>query len=411
MEAIQLQNKIADLRKDFPLIHGQDFAYLDNAATTQKPVAVLDTIRTYYEEDNANPFRGVYGLSERATEEYEKSRSVVARFIGAAEPEEIVFTRNATESLNLVAYSYGLNFLKPGDQIAVSVLEHHSNFLPWKMVAEKTGATLVQIPVTEDGRITDEILEKVIGDKTRLVAVTQVSNVIGRENDIKKIAKMAHAVGAVMVADGAQSVPHMPVNVQELDVDFLAFSGHKMMAPMGIGVLYGKRDLLEKMPPFLSGGEMIQTVHWDRVRYAEVPHKFEAGTVNVGGAVALRAAIEYYEQVGFDLIMDQERYLTDLAVEGLKQIPHIQIVGGQEASDHNGIVTFTVEGVHPHDVASILDGDGVYIRAGHHCAQPLMDYLGLGSTCRASFAFYNTEEEVKRFLESVASIRRKMGYE
>jgi cysteine desulfurase/selenocysteine lyase len=411
MEAKQLQNKIQELRKDFPLIWEQDFAYLDNAATTQKPEAVLDSQRKYYELDNANPFRGVYALSERATEEYEAARKAVARFIGAREPEEIVFTRNATESLNLVAYSYGLNFLKPGDEIAVSVLEHHSNFLPWKMVAEKTGATLVQIPVMEDGRITDEILEKVIGEKTRLVAVTQVSNVIGRENDIRKIAAMAHKVGAVMVADGAQSVPHMPVNVQELDVDFLAFSGHKMMGPMGIGVLYGKRGLLEKMPPFLSGGEMIETVHWDRVRYAEVPHKFEAGTVNVGGAVGLRAAIEYLERVEFDTIMAQERYLTDLTMEGLKAIPHIRILGGQEASEHNGIITFMVEDVHPHDVASILDGDGVYIRAGHHCAQPLMDHLGVNSTCRVSMAFYNTEEDVKRFLDSVALIRRKMGYE
>ncbi len=406
----KLENKIRTLRADFPIIKNSGYAYLDNAATTQKPVQVLEAEREYYEKRNANPFRGVYDLSEAATEAYERARARTAAFIHAGKAEEIVFTRNASESLNLIAYSYGLSCLKPGDELVVSVMEHHSNFLPWKMVAERTGATLRQLKCAPDGEITQEHLAEVLNEHTRLVALTQTSNIFGRVNDLRSIARQVHAVGAVLVADGAQSVPHMPVDVQSLDVDFLVFSGHKMLAPMGIGVLYGKYELLEKMPPFLSGGEMIETVHWDSVRYASVPHKFEAGTVNAGGAVALAAAMDYIEGVGFDVIHAQEQRLTALAMEEMRDTPGISIIGSENPREHMGIITFLVEGVHPHDVASILSAEGICVRAGHHCAQPLMDHLGIFSTTRASFYFYNTEEEVRRFTDTLRTIRRQMGY-
>jgi cysteine desulfurase/selenocysteine lyase len=406
----QLEQRAYEIRKDFPLLADHKIAYLDNAATSQRPLCVLEAEKTFYETKNANPFRGVYELSEQATESYEAARATTAEFIHAKEAAEIVFTRNASEALNLVAFSYGLHFLKPGDEIVVSVMEHHSNFLPWKMVAEKTGATLRQLTCEKDGEITKERLCQVLNENTRLVALTHTSNVFGRKNDLKTIAAQVHALGGVIVADGSQSVPHTPVDVQDLDVDFLAFSGHKMLAPMGIGVLYGKKKLLEKMPPFLSGGEMISIVHWDRVVYAEVPHKFEAGTVNTGGAVALKAAIEYIQSVGFDFIHAQEQKLTRMAMEAMKEIPGVHLIGSDQPEDHCGILTFTIDGVHPHDVAAIFDSCGIAVRAGHHCAQPLMDYLGLNSTTRASFYFYNTEEEVQRFIDCLKGIRRQMGY-
>jgi len=406
----KLNSRVLEIRKDFPLLMGSDLAYLDNAATTQKPQCVLDAWKNYYENMNANPMRGVYELSEVSTQAYEDAREAVATFIGAQSASEIVFTRNATESLNLLAYTYGMQFLKPGDEFVVSVCEHHSNFLPWKMVAEKTGATLKCLKCEMTGEITDEALASVITDKTKLVAVTQVSNVFGRINNIRHIADMVHAVGGVIVVDGSQSVPHMKVNVQELGADFLAFSGHKLYAPMGIGVLYGRYELLEKTQPFLRGGEMIEIVHWDRVKFTEVPHKFEAGTVNAGGAVALHAAIDYVNSIGMDFIHAWELELTARALEGMKNIGGVNIIGTDEACDHNGIVTFTVDGVHPHDVASIMSADGVAIRAGHHCAQPLMDHLGVRSTSRVSLSFYNTEEEVDRFLTCLSSIRRRMGF-
>ena len=398
----ELSKTIESIRKDFPLISGSNIAYLDNAATTQKPQAVLDAVNKYYQEMNANPFRGVYELSEIATESYENARKAVAQFIGAKDASQIVFTRNATESLNLIAYSYGMNFIKEGDEIVVSVMEHHSNFLPWKQVAEKCGAVLKQLTPDENGEITDKSLE-VITDKTKLVAVTQV-------NDIKHIAEVAHAHGAVIVADGAQSVPHMPVNVTDLDVDFLVFSGHKMLAPMGIGALYGKKELLDKMPPFLSGGEMIEIVHWDRVKYAEVPHKFEAGTVNAAGAAGLAAAISYINKIGFETIEQRELELTRHAMEGLAKIPHVHVIGSEDPANHTGIVAFTIDNVHPHDVSEIMAADGIDVRAGHHCAQPLLTYLKVYNTTRASFMFYNTIEEIDAFVETVANVRRRMGY-
>ena len=409
MNDTELKNLVTEYRKQFPVLQ-QDIAYLDNAATTQKPVSVLDAMRKYYEEDNANPLRGVYDLSERATRAYEDARVKTAQFINAAAPEEIIFVRNASEALNLLAYSWCEDNLSEGDELVVSVMEHHSDFLPWKYMAEKKGAKLVKLEPDETGAVTDEALAKCLSEKTKLVAITQVSNVLGRVNDIKHIAEKVHAAGALISVDGAQSVPHMKVDVRDLDCDFLSFSGHKMFGPMGIGVLYGKREHLEKMRPFMYGGEMIATVHWDRVTYAELPHKFEAGTVNVGGAVGLSAAIDFINQVGWGIIESQEEILTKRAIAGIKNIDKIRIIGSQSEADHKGIVTFCVEDVHPHDVADILGRSGVCIRAGHHCAQPLMDHLGVKSTCRASFAFYNTEEEVDRFLAELSKVRGLLGY-
>ena len=405
----ELRDNVIKYRKLFPLL-SDEFAYLDNAATTQKPVSVLNAMQGYYENDNANPFRGVYDLSERATERYEEARAKTAAFINAESPEEIVFVRNATEALNLLAYSWCEDNISEGDEIVVSVMEHHSDFLPWKYMAEKKNAKLVKLEPDEAGAVTDEALDKCLSEKTKLVALTQVSNVLGRVNDIKHIAEKVHAAGALISVDGAQSVPHMKVDVRDLDCDFLSFSGHKMYAPMGIGALYAKKKHLENMRPFMYGGEMIQTVHWDRVTYAEVPHKFEAGTVNVGGAVGLSAAIDFINEVGWDIMEAQEEKLTIKAVEGIKATKGIRLIGSDKAEDHKGIVTFMVDDVHPHDVADILGRSGVCVRAGHHCAQPLMDYLGVKSTCRASFAFYNTEEEVDKFITELSKIRGLMGY-
>ncbi|MCR4791688.1 MAG: SufS family cysteine desulfurase [Lachnospiraceae bacterium] len=404
-----MREKVQEYRKLFPLL-SKDIAYLDNAATTQKPLPVLDAVRKYYEEDNANPFRGVYDLSERATERYENARAKTAAFINADGPENIVFVRNASEALNLLAYSWCGDNLNEGDEIVVSVMEHHSDFLPWKHMAEKKKARIVRLDPDENGYISDETLDNVLSEKTRIVALTQVSNVLGRVNDIKHIAEKVHRAGALISVDGAQSVPHMKVDVKDLDCDFLSFSGHKMFAPMGIGVLYGRKELLDAMSPFMYGGEMIQTVHWDRVTYAETPHKFEAGTVNVGGAVGLDAAIDFINSVGWELIETREEVLTKRAMLGMKDTSGISVLGSGDWKDHKGIVTFLVDGVHPHDTADILGRAGVCVRAGHHCAQPLMDYLGVKSTCRVSFAFYNTEEEVDRFLEELSKVRGLMGY-
>ena len=345
-----------------------------------------------------------------ATEDYAAARETVRRFLNAKSASEIVFTRNATESLNLVAYSYGLHRIGPEDEIVVSIAEHHSNMLPWRMVARQTGATLRYLECTPDGSLPMAELEAKITDKTALVAMAQVSNVFGRTNPMDTIIDLAHKHGAVVVMDAAQSAPHMPIDVQALGVDFVAFSGHKLMGPMGIGVLYGKEELLEEMPPFLSGGEMIEYVTRDKVTYAPLPHKFEAGTVNAAGAVGLAAAIDYLTAIGWDKLHAQEVALTDFALQGLRAMPYVHVIGGEKAEEHCGILTFTVDGVHPHDISAILDAADVAIRAGHHCAQPLMQHLGTPSTARASLFFYNTEEEVQRFLDAVASLRRQMGY-
>lgn len=399
-----------DYRNDFPLLMQNKIIYIDNAATSQRPQCVIDAEGDFYKNYNANPLRGLYSLSVEATEVYENAREAVRKFIGAEKSNEIIFTRNTTESLNLVAYSYGLSNVKKGDEIVVSIMEHHSDLLPWQMVAKTCGAELKFIECAKDGSIDLEKVKELITSRTKIVAMTQVSNVLGREYPVKEIAKLAHEKGAVMVVDGAQSTPHMRVDVTDLDADFFAFSGHKLLAPMGIGVLYGKEELLEKMPPFLSGGEMIDSVTRTSAVYAELPHKFEAGTVNAAGAAGLKAAIDYIEKVGFDYIGEREIALTSRAIEKMKKIPHVNIIGSENADEHTGIVTFTIDNVHPHDISEILAADGIAVRAGHHCAQPLLTHLGLNSTARASFAFYNTEDEVDKFTDSVATIRECMGY-
>ena len=397
-------------RKDFPLLLEEKAAYLDNAATAQRPVCVMEAEKQFYEHSNANPLRGLYELSMAATDAYEDARETVRKFLHAASEREIIFTRNTTESLNLVAYSYGLTFLKPGDEILVSIMEHHSNLLPWQMVARKTGAVLKFLECEMDGSLPQERLDAGFSNKTKLVAIAQVSNVMGRENPIRKIIQMAHERGAVAVIDAAQSAPHMAIDVQELDADFLAISGHKLMGPMGIGVLYGKEKWLEQMPPFLTGGEMISSVTREGAVFAELPHKFEAGTVNAAGAAGLAAAIQYIESIGFEKMHAIETALTRRALEGLRAIPHVHVLGSDKAEEHCGILTFIIDDVHPHDISAILDADGVDVRAGHHCAQPLMDYLGVSSTTRASLYFYNTVEEIDALVESVGSVRRRMGY-
>ncbi|MBQ7636404.1 MAG: cysteine desulfurase [Lachnospiraceae bacterium] len=402
---------INEIRKEFPLFKNEpEMVYLDSCATSQKPDRVLNAVREFYEKNNANPFRGIYDLSERATEAYEDARRAVAGFINAEDPEEIVFTRNATESLNLAAFSLGELLVGEGDEVVISVSEHHSNMLPWRYMAERKKAKVKYVDCGPDGSVSPEELAKVMSDKTKIVAVTAMSNVLGKMNDLKALAAMAHTHGAVFVADGAQSVPHGITDVRDTDVDLLAFSGHKLLAPMGIGVLYGKRRLLEDMPPFLTGGEMIERVSTEDVIYAGSPHKFEAGTVNAGGAVGLAEAIKWIREIGMENMMKRELALTKLALTGMKKIPGITVVGGENAEDHNGIITFKVENVHPHDVSAILADENIAVRAGHHCAEPLHRFLGIPSTTRASIMFYNTEEEIEKFLKAVSGIRRLMGY-
>ncbi|MDD5886151.1 MAG: cysteine desulfurase [Oscillospiraceae bacterium] len=399
-----------EVRKDFPFFAKSDLAYLDNSATSQRLQSVLDAEVKFYEENNANPFRGLYDMSVRATEAYEDARETVRAFINAKEVGEIIFTRNASESLNLVAYSFGSKFFKEGDEILVSIEEHHSNMLPWRYAAERAGATVKYLYVDADGKMTPEMVKAALTPKTKLFAVTQVSNIMGRTNDIKAFAKICHENGTYLVADGAQSVPHMPVDVQDLDCDFLAFSGHKMLGPMGIGVLYGKRELLEQMPPFLSGGEMIQSVTEDRITLEELPHKFEAGTVNAAGAVGLAEAMHYIKKIGFADIQERENALCTRAYQGMQEIPHVTVLGSDDPNDHHGILTFKVDNVHPHDIAAIFASENVAVRAGHHCAQPLLLHIGVPNTTRASVMFYNTEEEVDRFLDVLSQIRGAMGY-
>ena len=397
-------------RDDFPLLNSQDIAYLDNAATAQRPQCVLDAMAEFYQTENANPLRGLYPLSIAATERYENAREAVRAFLHAKSSREIIFTRNTTESINLVAYSYGLTHVKAGDEILVSITEHHSNLLPWQMVCRQTGAALKFMECEPDGSLDLNKVEALITDRTKLVACTQVSNVLGRVNPIREIAALAHRVGAVMAVDGAQSTPHIAVDVQNLDADFFAFSGHKIYGPMGIGVLYGREALLNYMPPFLTGGEMIESVTRESAVFAELPHRFEAGTVNVAGAVGLHAALDYVNRIGFAEMHRRELALTRRAMEGIQKIPCVNIVGSDDPEQHCGIITFTVDGVHPHDISEILASDGVAIRAGHHCAQPLHTYLKRPSTARASLAFYNTEADVDRLLDSISTLRERMGY-
>ena len=399
-----------DYQEDFPLLKSMDIAYLDNAATAQRPRCVLDAVTEFYETENANPLRGLYPLSIAATQAYENARRAVRAFLNAKSSREIIFTRNTTESLNLVAYSYGLSHVRAGDEVLVSIMEHHSDLLPWQMVCRQTGAALKFMECEPDGSLDLNKVEGLITGKTKIVACTQVSNVLGRVNPIREIAALAHRVGAVMIVDGAQSTPHMPVDVQALGADFFAFSGHKIYGPMGIGVLYGREELLEGMPPFLTGGEMIESVTREGATFAELPHKFEAGTVNAAGAVGLRAAIDYVNKIGFGEMHRREVALTRRAMDGIRNIPCVHILCSENPEEHCGILTFTVDGVHPHDISEVLASDGVAIRAGHHCAQPLHAYLKHPSTARASLAFYNTEKDVDRLIGSLSTLRERMGY-
>jgi len=405
---------VEELRKDFPIlsqtVHGKPLVYLDNAATTHKPSSVLDAMRNYYHMHNGNPHRGAHYLSVMATDAYENTREKTRKFINAKSAKEIIFTRNATESLNLVAYSYGMNFINQGDEIVLCISEHHSNIVPWQQVAKTKGATLKFMYLNSDFRLSmDEVKEK-ITDKTKFVGIAQMSNVLGVIYPVKEIAEYAHSKGAVVLIDGAQSTPHIKVDVRDIDADFFVFSGHKMLAPMGIGVLYGKEELLEKMPPFLMGGDMIEYVQEQETSYAELPFKFEAGTQNVEGAVGLSAAIDYLEEIGLDNIHEYELELTAYALEKMSEIPYIKIYGPKDIENRGGAISFSVEGCHPHDVASIVDTYGVAIRAGHHCAQPLMKFLGAPATLRVSFYFYNTKEEVDVFIDSIKNARRWLGY-
>ncbi|ERL05432.1 cysteine desulfurase [Mitsuokella sp. oral taxon 131] len=401
--------------KDFPLLgqkmNGKQITYLDNGATTQKPEQMIEALCHYYGGCNANPHRGAYALSVEATEIYEKARVRTAQFIHAARPEEIIFTKNATEALNLVAYSYGMTNVHEGDEILISIAEHHSNLVPWQHVAKATGARLRYIYLEDDGNLSEEDIEKKITERTKLVAVTQISNVLGLKNDIRRIVKKAHAVGAAALVDGSQSVAHMAVNVQDLDADFFAFSGHKMLSPMGIGVLYGKYDILDAMPPFLMGGDMIDSVEEQDTTWAELPAKFEAGTQNVGGAAGLTAAIDYLESLTFDRVEAIEKDLVGYALPKLRALPYIELYGcDSRRPNKTGIIAFNVRDVHPHDVASILDSFGVAIRAGHHCAQPLHHYLGQNASCRASFYFYNTRADVDRWIAALQKVRGVLGF-
>ncbi len=397
-------------RKDFAILQGSDVVYFDNAATTQRPQCVMDAMDRFNATCNANPLRGLYGWSIEATDAYEKARGAAAALIGAAQAAEIIFTRNTTESLNLVAYSYGLSHLREGDEIVITVMEHHSNILPWQMVCRQTGARLVYLEPSLDGTLSEEELRRKITPRAKIVSMGYVSNVLGVTNPVKLAAQLAHENGAVFVVDGAQATPHRTVDVQEIGCDFYAFSGHKLLAPMGIGCLYGRRELLEEMPPFMTGGEMIEYVDRQSATYAEVPHKFEAGTVNAAGAVGLEAAIAYLQKVGFATIRSTEDTLTERMMEKLRAIPEVTLYGPADPARHNGIVTFNIEGCHPHDVASVLDTEHIAVRAGHHCAQPLMKFLGVNATVRASLYFYNTEEEVDRFAEAISKVRGWLGY-
>ena len=387
--------------KDFPLLQNRNIAYLDSGATTQKPIQVLEAIEKFYKNSNANPHRGAYSLSIEATEQYENTRTKIANFINAKHREEIIFSKNATESLNLIAYSYGMENLKENDEIVLSILEHHSNLVPWQKVAKKAKAKLNYMYINENFEISDEEIESKITDKTKIVGITHVSNVLGTINNIEKIIKYAHKKGAIVVVDASQSIPHMKIDVQKLDSDFLVFSGHKMLAPLGIGVLYGKKELLNKMTPFLMGGDMIEYVYEQDTTFAPLPNKFEAGTQNVEGVVGLGAAIDYIKNIGYENIAKFEEEVVEYARQELSKLDFLTLYMTSNKENHSAVISFNIKGVHPHDVASILDSKGVCVRSGNHCAQPLMRFLGIDSTCRASFYFYNTKEDVDKLVEAL----------
>ena len=386
-----------EIRNDFPILNDK-IAYLDSAATSQKPQCVIDSVKNYYETINSNPHRGTYELSIEATESYENARKKVADFIGCDEPSQIVFSKNATESLNLVAYSYGMENVNEKDEVVLSIMEHHSNLVPWQNVTKTKNASLKFIYINDNYEITDEEIKNKITEKTKIVGITYVSNVLGIINDVKKIIDYAHGKGAVVVLDASQSISHIQLNVKELDADFVVFSGHKMFAPMGIGVLYGKKELLNKMRPFLMGGDMIEYVYEQDTTFAKLPNKFEAGTQNVGGAIGLATAIDFINKLGYEYISKVESELRQYLIDELKKLDFLTIYLPSNLNNHTSVVSFNIKGIHPHDVATILDSNGVCIRAGNHCAQPLLRYLGLDSTCRVSISIYNTKQDIDRLI-------------
>lgn len=390
-----------NFKDEFPILQERKISYLDSGATTQKPQCVIDAIESYYKECNANPHRGAYSLSIEATEKYESTREKIAKFINAKNREEIIFSKNATESLNLIAYSYGLDNLKKDDEVVLSIMEHHSNLVPWQYVTEKTNSKLKFMYINKDYELSKEEIESKITDKTKVVGITHVSNVLGTINNVKEIIKYAHKKGAVVIVDASQSIPHMKIDVQDLDADFLVFSGHKMFAPLGIGVLYGKKELLNKMTPFLMGGDMIEYVYEQNTTFAPLPNKFEAGTQNVEGVIGLGSAIDYIEKIGYKEIQNVEEAITKYAVNELSKLDFLELYITPHLENHSTVISFNIKGVHPHDVASILDSNGVCVRSGNHCAQPLLRYLGMDSTCRASFSIYNTKEDVDNLVEAL----------
>jgi len=395
------------VRADFPIlgepIHGKPLVYLDNAATTQKPQQVIDRIARFYQHENANVHRGVHLLSERATDAYERARETVRRFLHASDRQEIVFVRGTTEAINLVAHSYGRSGVGAGDEVLVTTMEHHSNIVPWQILCEEKGAHLRVAPMTDEGELRLDELERLITDRTKIVAVVHVSNALGTVNPIDDIVRIAHSRGVPVIVDGAQAVAHMPVDVGALDCDFYTFSGHKIFGPTGIGVLYGKAALLDAMPPFQGGGDMISSVSFERTLYNVLPYKFEAGTPNIGGAIGLAAALEYVEAVGLDKIGAHEDELVTYGTELLSAVPRLRLTG--TAAHKAGILAFVFEGVHPHDIGTILDREGVAIRTGHHCCQPLMNRLGVPATARASLALYNTREEIDALAHALDRVR------
>ncbi|MBQ2937844.1 MAG: cysteine desulfurase [Clostridia bacterium] len=392
--------KLEEIKKDFPILEN-DIAYLDSGATTQKPTKVIDAIEEFYTKYNANPHRGAYSLSVQATEVYENTRTRISKFINSKHREEIIFTKNATEALNLIAYSYGMDNIKQDDEIVLSIMEHHSNIVPWQKVCKVTNSKLNYMYINDEFEIPDEEIETKITNKTKIVGITHVSNVLGTINNIKKIIKYAHKKGAIVVVDASQSIPHMKIDVQDLDADFLVFSGHKMLAPLGIGVLYGKKEILNKMTPFLMGGDMIEYVYEQETTFAPLPNKFEAGTQNVEGVIGLGAAIDYIENLGYDKIQEIEKEVVSYARQELSKLDYLTLYLTPNEKNHSGVISFNINGVHPHDVASILDSEGVCVRSGNHCAQPLMRFLGIDSTCRASFYFYNAKEDVDRLVNAL----------
>jgi len=400
---------VHEIRKDFPilhrLVHNKPLIYFDNAATTQKPKQVIDTITNYYSNLNSNIHRGVHYLSQAATSEFECARNIVKSFINARYDEEIIFTRGATEAINLVAYSYGETNLKEGDEVLITEMEHHSNIVPWQIVCSKTGAKLKVVPFDDNGELILDELEKIISPKTKIVSVVHISNSLGTINPIEYIIRRAHDVGAVVLIDGSQSIQHLPVGVQKLDCDFFVFSGHKIYGPTGIGVLYGKKEILESMPPYQGGGDMILSVTFEKTIYNVLPHKFEAGTPHIEGAIGLGSAIRYVQNIGLDVIFDYETKLLNYASERLKEIPEVKIIGN--AKNKASLVSFVVENVHPHDIGTLLDRDGIAIRTGHHCTEPVMRHFGVPATSRASFAFYNTFEEIDQLVLSLKKIVAK----